>query len=234
MTDTFDLLAIIALRRWAYDRAALRSARTTNYKTTGWQKRSNRLADARIVRVVDFERTLGMLTPTQQQELLTLVYRHGHNCSEAAALMRSNPESAPYQTRARTQQTRPHPRPPRTALSRARDNTASAGGLAALPLIRILKFRGVVKPVGDRRVVSDKNPRGVGEMPGLSPNVNVFDTGVNIKARRSAGGGIHLGSGSAGRGRAWPSQQQCRWGRQNRCSSPHRVLCRTAGSWERQ
>ena len=44
MHDTIDLLAILALRRWADDRAVLRSARTTNYKTTGWQQRSNRNA----------------------------------------------------------------------------------------------------------------------------------------------------------------------------------------------
>jgi DNA-directed RNA polymerase specialized sigma24 family protein len=95
MNDTLDLLAVLALRRWAYDRAVLRSARTTNYKTTGWQQRSNRYADARIVRVIDFERTLAMLTPTQQ-EILTLVYRHGHSCSEAAALMRGNAATLGY------------------------------------------------------------------------------------------------------------------------------------------
>ena len=95
MHDTIDLLAILALRRWADDRAVLRSARTTNYKTTGWQQRSNRNADARIVRVVDFELALGMLNPSQQ-EILTLVYRHGHNIAEAAALMRANPDTIGY------------------------------------------------------------------------------------------------------------------------------------------
>ncbi len=111
MTDTFDLLAIIALRRWAYDRAALRSARTTNYKTTGWQKRSNRLADARIVRVVDFERTLGMLTPTQQEALLTLVYRHGHRLQRSGgphaqqSRIRPVPDSRAHATNSPTSST---------------------------------------------------------------------------------------------------------------------------------
>ncbi len=51
-----QVLAIVRLRQWAFDRQALKTAKTTDYRRTGWKHRNSRTADARIVRVLTFER----------------------------------------------------------------------------------------------------------------------------------------------------------------------------------
>jgi DNA-directed RNA polymerase specialized sigma24 family protein len=69
-----EVLAVCRLRQWAADRAALRGARTTEYKRTGWKERRTRDVDARLVRVIDFERALSRLTQ-EHQSILLLTYR---------------------------------------------------------------------------------------------------------------------------------------------------------------
>ena len=67
-------LAILRIRQWTTDRAALHSAKVTEYNRHGWTERRARDADARLVRVIDFERALGQLTD-EHQSLLMLTYR---------------------------------------------------------------------------------------------------------------------------------------------------------------
>lgn len=81
-----EVLAIGRLKQWAYDRTALKSARTTEYERTGWKTRNNRHADARIVRVMDFERALATL-PAQEQLALILTYRDKQRQDSTAAAM---------------------------------------------------------------------------------------------------------------------------------------------------
>ena len=78
-------LAILRLRQWTADRAALRSAKVTQYQRLGWRERRARDADARLVRVIDFERALGQL-PDEQQALLMLTYRERQSQDTIAKL----------------------------------------------------------------------------------------------------------------------------------------------------
>jgi DNA-directed RNA polymerase specialized sigma24 family protein len=59
-----------------HDRAALRHGGVSQAKTHGWTDRRTRAHDARIVRVLDFERALACIAP-QAQALLLLTYRDG-------------------------------------------------------------------------------------------------------------------------------------------------------------
>jgi DNA-directed RNA polymerase specialized sigma24 family protein len=80
-----EVLAVCRLRQWAFDRAAMRSCHVTDYRRQGWRDRRSRESDARIVRVVDFEHALSMLTP-EAQAILVLVYREHQPQDKAAAL----------------------------------------------------------------------------------------------------------------------------------------------------
>jgi hypothetical protein len=65
-----QVMAIMRLKQWAFDRAALRAGRTTRMEFSGWRARRQREADSRQVRVLDFERALSLLDPAHQQILL--------------------------------------------------------------------------------------------------------------------------------------------------------------------
>jgi DNA-directed RNA polymerase specialized sigma24 family protein len=52
----------------------MRSGQVTDYRRQGWRERRTRESDARIVRVVDFERALSHLTD-EHQSILLLTYR---------------------------------------------------------------------------------------------------------------------------------------------------------------
>ena len=67
-------LAILRIHQWAVDRAALHTAKATQYSREGWRERRARDADARLVRVIDFERALAALS-NEHQSLLMLTYR---------------------------------------------------------------------------------------------------------------------------------------------------------------
>jgi hypothetical protein len=41
-------VAIVRIRQWAFDRQALKTAKTTDYQRTGWTQRNSRSADAPI------------------------------------------------------------------------------------------------------------------------------------------------------------------------------------------
>ena len=80
-----QVLAILRLRQWAVERAALKCGRTTRMTHAGWRERRQTEADARNVRVLDFERALSTLDPAQQSALiLTYRDRQGHAATAAA------------------------------------------------------------------------------------------------------------------------------------------------------
>ena len=79
-------MAIMRLKQWAFDRAALRAGRTTRMEFSGWRERRQREADSRAVRVLDFERALSLLDPAHQQILL-LTYRDGIRHAQAASML---------------------------------------------------------------------------------------------------------------------------------------------------
>jgi DNA-directed RNA polymerase specialized sigma24 family protein len=80
-----QVLAILRLRQWAVDRNALKCGRTTRMTHAGWRERRQSEADARNVRVIDFEKALATLDPAHQLALL-LTYRdrQGHAATAAA------------------------------------------------------------------------------------------------------------------------------------------------------
>jgi DNA-directed RNA polymerase specialized sigma24 family protein len=52
----------------------MRSGQVTNYQREGWRERRARDSNARLVRVIDFERALSRLTE-EHQAILLLTYR---------------------------------------------------------------------------------------------------------------------------------------------------------------
>jgi DNA-directed RNA polymerase specialized sigma24 family protein len=80
-----EVLAVCRLRQWAHDRAAMRSGQATDYSRQGWNERRTRESDARIFRVVDFERAQSHLTP-EQQAILVLTYREHQSQDKVAVL----------------------------------------------------------------------------------------------------------------------------------------------------
>jgi hypothetical protein len=77
------VLTIIRIKQWQQDRAALATSCTTDDSRTGWKQRNHRTADARIVRVLDFERAFAM--PEEEHQLaLALIYRDNQPHDKAA------------------------------------------------------------------------------------------------------------------------------------------------------
>jgi hypothetical protein len=69
-----EVLAFCRPRQWAADRAVMRTGQVTNYQREGWREPRTRDSNARIVRVIDFERALSRLTKSIKPFLL-LTYR---------------------------------------------------------------------------------------------------------------------------------------------------------------
>jgi len=90
-----EVLAITRLRQWSADRALLRASKTTDYQRTGWQARNHRQCDARLVRVIDFERALAHL-PEDEQAVLLLVYREKQSHSDAAVALHFSTRKVQY------------------------------------------------------------------------------------------------------------------------------------------
>jgi DNA-directed RNA polymerase specialized sigma24 family protein len=80
-----QVLAILRLRQWAVERNALKCGRTARLTNAGWRERRETDADARNVRVIDFEKALATLD-TAHQYALILTYRDraGHAATAAA------------------------------------------------------------------------------------------------------------------------------------------------------
>jgi DNA-directed RNA polymerase specialized sigma24 family protein len=90
-----QILAIIRIRQWHVDRAALKTAKVTHYQRRGWTQRTNCNADARIVRVLDFERAFAQLTE-EEQTVLAARYRDGCRQDEAAKATACSPRKVAY------------------------------------------------------------------------------------------------------------------------------------------
>jgi DNA-directed RNA polymerase specialized sigma24 family protein len=61
-----EVIAAMRIRQWVYEKARIKNGRTTHISPRGWQARRQREFDARIVYVLDIERAMGMLNPTEQ------------------------------------------------------------------------------------------------------------------------------------------------------------------------
>lgn len=85
MTTT-ESLAVLRLRQWAYDRALARAGAAIDLRRQGWIERRSRQADARLVRVLDFERAFAHL-PHSARALLLLIYRDEKSESTAADIL---------------------------------------------------------------------------------------------------------------------------------------------------
>ena len=80
-----QVLAILRLRQWAIERTALKCGRTTRLTNAGWRERRETDADARNVRVIDFEKALATLD-TAHQYALVLTYRDRQGHAATAAI----------------------------------------------------------------------------------------------------------------------------------------------------
>lgn len=78
-----EALALARLRQWRSDRTQANSCKVTAWKRQGWQDRRANIYDARIVRMIDFERALGTL-PAEQQALLILHYADRETVAQTA------------------------------------------------------------------------------------------------------------------------------------------------------
>jgi DNA-directed RNA polymerase specialized sigma24 family protein len=71
--------------------SALRASRTTDYKRIGWQARDTRTFDARLARVLAFERL-----PEDEQMLLMLTYRERQHQEEISKILRCSVRKVAY------------------------------------------------------------------------------------------------------------------------------------------
>ena len=87
-----EALAIVRLRQWSEDRAQLRAGRAVHHRLAGYRERRQRDADARNVRVVDFERAFSHLSQ-DEQTLLAAVYLDRLDKVTAAMLLQIPPRT---------------------------------------------------------------------------------------------------------------------------------------------
>jgi DNA-directed RNA polymerase specialized sigma24 family protein len=73
MMELNESLAVARLRQWAFLRCATRHGKTSNYRRSGWIRRSDRKYDGQQVTVIDFERALNRL---DEDEQVALVHRY--------------------------------------------------------------------------------------------------------------------------------------------------------------
>ena len=90
-----EVLAICRLRQWSADRVSLRGGKTTDYQRQGYTPRNNRAADAKLVRVIDFERALARLSD-QEQALLILTYAEKQTRQDTARALHCSTRCADY------------------------------------------------------------------------------------------------------------------------------------------
>jgi DNA-directed RNA polymerase specialized sigma24 family protein len=92
-----EVKAITRIRLWQHDRNLLRRGTAVDYRRQGWQKRGTALYDARLVRVVDFERVLESLAPEDQQ-LIILAHCEQRTARETAAIVGAEESTARRRT----------------------------------------------------------------------------------------------------------------------------------------
>ena len=89
------VLTIIRIKQWQQERAARATACTTDCTRTGWKQRNHRTADARIVRVLDFERAFSILDE-EHQLAPALIYRENQPQDKAADAIGCSPRKLCY------------------------------------------------------------------------------------------------------------------------------------------
>ena len=81
-----QVLAILRLRQCAVERTALKCGRSTRLTNAGWRERRETDADARNVRVIDFEKALATLDAAHQYALVLTYRDRVGNAATAAAI----------------------------------------------------------------------------------------------------------------------------------------------------
>jgi len=81
-----EALAIVRLRQWMRDRTSARYGTTATYRNAGWRERRTGQFDARIVRMIDFQRAIDTL-PDAEKLCLILCYGWGETRDETARLI---------------------------------------------------------------------------------------------------------------------------------------------------
>ena|ERR1022692_3383713 len=69
-----EALALARLRQYFHDRTAMQVGRSIDYEGPGWRDRRSRSYDSKLVRTLDFERTLAQLSGAESVALV-LRYR---------------------------------------------------------------------------------------------------------------------------------------------------------------
>lgn len=92
---TDEVLAIVRLRQWSADRALLRAGRVVHHRHAGYRERRQRDADARNVRVADFELAFARLSQ-DEQTMLAALYRDRLDYSTAATLLQTSTRTLAY------------------------------------------------------------------------------------------------------------------------------------------
>ena len=87
-----EAIALARLRQWRYERTAICRPAAVTFHRTGWQRRDNRHADARIVRVIDFERAFAHLCRTDQATLI--LEAEGHTYRYASRILACSERTA--------------------------------------------------------------------------------------------------------------------------------------------
>jgi len=93
--STSEALALARLRQWCYDRLQLNGARTVDYQRHGWQQRNSATFDARLVRVIDFERAMSTLNADEQAALI-LTHRDRERAHRVAIALRCSERKLSY------------------------------------------------------------------------------------------------------------------------------------------
>jgi DNA-directed RNA polymerase specialized sigma24 family protein len=88
-------LAVARLRQWARDKDSQKSKRATAYQRHGWAERRQSQFDARLVRVLDFDHILNLLSNDYRLSLI-FHYRDGHTAAEIAGLLGCSERKVTY------------------------------------------------------------------------------------------------------------------------------------------
>ena len=89
------VLAILRLKQWTNDRTLLNRGHSTNLRRVGWVERRQSQQDARIVRVLAFEKAFAKL-PLMEQLALAALYRDGQSHATVAATIGCSPRKVEY------------------------------------------------------------------------------------------------------------------------------------------
>jgi DNA-directed RNA polymerase specialized sigma24 family protein len=90
-----ESLAVAALCRWSYNRAKLHRGEPSEPSRHGYTPRQSRTADARHVRVIDFEPAFATVPPDARLPLV-FIYRDQIPTRHAAAILGCSPQVAVF------------------------------------------------------------------------------------------------------------------------------------------